>query len=170
MNSLLIYCRQESAIKQKRKERDAVLKKQAEAAGKKRKRAIVEEIMPNPEKTKRSEGTQNFARGPLPDFLPAEFLEDNDEEPQAPSGSELPVRKVRKMKFTDLIEKNPKDLRKGSTTYRVSEVRSTKLAPKASFQARSLKESWLQGRPGSVLGTNRKPWSSGFLRNGRDRC
>jgi U3 small nucleolar RNA-associated protein 16 len=117
-----------------------------------------------PAKARRSEDPKSFTRGPLPDLLPAEFLEDDDDESLAHPDPEFPVKKAKKMKFTDLVERKPKDIRRGSTIYRVSEIRSTKLAPKASVQARSLKESWLQGRPGKLIGTNRMPWASGFFK------
>jgi U3 small nucleolar RNA-associated protein 16 len=163
--------RQESALRQKRKERDTVLKKQAESASKKRKREAVRGKAKGSKKVGSRENQDEhkllpkFAIGTaLPDLLPAEYLQDEESENGALIDSEPAEKKPKKMKFTDLVEKKPKDRRKGSTIYRVSEVRSTKLAPKASPTARSLKESWLQGRPGKVLGTNRKPFSGGFFK------
>lgn len=90
-----------------------------------------------------------------------------DDEPAAAtfSDDELRVKKGKKTKFADLVEKKPKDRRKGSTTYRVSEALSTKLAPKAAFNARLTKESWLQGRPGKLLATNRRPFSNSFSKS-----
>jgi hypothetical protein len=165
---LLILPRQESAIRQKRKDRDAALKQQAQVANRKRKRKTIEEeaqtpalVQPLPDST----NVPKFAAGSaLPDLLPEEYLQDDDLETGSLSGNEIPVKKAKKMKFADLVEKKPKDRRKGSTTYRVSEVISTKLAPKASFNARSTKESWLQGRPGKALVTNRKSFSTGFFK------
>ncbi|RDW65364.1 hypothetical protein BP5796_10056 [Coleophoma crateriformis] len=103
-------------------------------------------------------------RASLPDLLPSEFLDDGESEE---SDNEVVVeesqRKSKKIKFSDLVEKKPKDLRKGSTTFRVAESRSKLLAPKASIQARKTKEEWIQGRPGKNGAKNRKPFSSGFF-------
>jgi U3 small nucleolar RNA-associated protein 16 len=144
---------------------------QAETASKKRKREVDREKGQGSKKVgsrdNKDEPTlpPKFPIGtPLPDLLPAEYLQDEEPESAALTDSEPTEKKAKKIKFTDLVEKKPKDRRKGSTIYRVSEVRSTKLAPKASPAARSLKESWLQGRSGRVLGTNRKPFSSGFFK------
>lgn len=97
----------------------------------------------------------------LPEFLPEEYLEDEESEDDMELELAQPVKKAKKIKFTELLEKKPKDYRKGSTTYRVAEARSTKMAPKSSFNARKVKESWLQGRAGAV----RKPMSSGFFKS-----
>ncbi|QSZ31393.1 hypothetical protein DSL72_000958 [Monilinia vaccinii-corymbosi] len=100
---------------------------------------------------------------PLPALLPAEYLEDNDDEP-AHILSELPTRVAKASKLRRLFEKRPKDKRVGSTTFRVTESRNSHLAPKASNQARALKESWLQGRAGSKIKSNRKPFNQGFIK------
>lgn len=103
-------------------------------------------------------------RASLPDLLPSEFLDDDEsEESDNDIMMEEAQRMPKKIKFADLVEKKPKDLRKGSTTFRVAESRSMLLAPKASSQARKTKETWLQGRPGKNGATNRKPFSSGFF-------
>jgi U3 small nucleolar RNA-associated protein 16 len=100
---------------------------------------------------------------PLPALLPDEFLEDDDFTALTDSDIDLPITKAKKTKFTNLIDKKPKDRRKGSTTYRVAEVANMKLPPKASFNARSTRERWLKGRPGKLVGTDRKPFKSGFF-------
>ncbi|KAF7943043.1 hypothetical protein EAE96_010988 [Botrytis aclada] len=103
---------------------------------------------------------------PLPDLLPAEFLEDDDVDSPEPRRlhSSLPTRSVKPDKLRRLLEKKPKDKRVGSTTFRVAENRNPLLPPKASNQARSLKESWLQGRAGTKIKPNRKPFSQGFIK------
>lgn len=113
------------------------------------------------ETTKAASTTLKLGPGAsLPEFLPEEYLEDNESEDEMALEPLNGAKKVKKMKFTQLIDKKPKDIRKGSTTYRISEVRSTKLAPKSSHNAKSVKESWLQGRAGA----NRKSFSSGFFK------
>ncbi|TGO37044.1 hypothetical protein BHYA_0107g00090 [Botrytis hyacinthi] len=103
---------------------------------------------------------------PLPDLLPAEFLEDDDVDSPEPGRlhSSLLTRSVKPDKLRRLLEKKPKDKRVGSTTFRVAENRNPLLPPKASNQARSLKESWLQGRAGTKIKPNRKPFSQGFIK------
>ncbi|APA14503.1 predicted protein [Sclerotinia sclerotiorum 1980 UF-70] len=103
---------------------------------------------------------------PLPDLLPAEYLEDNDDDTPESGNfhSSLPTRFVKTNKLRHLLEKRPKDKRVGSTTFRVAESRNTHLPPKASNQARSLKESWLQGRAGTKIKANRKPFNQGFIK------
>ncbi|CAD6446814.1 bb1e900c-59e2-409f-9702-51c25cd3032a [Sclerotinia trifoliorum] len=103
---------------------------------------------------------------PLPDLLPAEYLEDNDDDTPESGNlhSSLPTRFVKTNKLRHLLEKRPKDKRVGSTTFRVAETRNSHLPPKASNQARSLKESWLQGRAGTKIKPNRKPFNQGFIK------
>jgi U3 small nucleolar RNA-associated protein 16 len=116
------------------------------------------------EEAETSKGTaQSLKLGPgnrLPEFLPEEYLEDNESDEDMSLKPVQRVKRAKKTKFTELVEKKPKDIRKGSTTYRVAEARSTKLAPKSSSNARSVKESWLQGRTGS----SRKSFSGGFFK------
>ncbi|KAF7863060.1 hypothetical protein EAF04_007143 [Stromatinia cepivora] len=103
---------------------------------------------------------------PLLDLLPAEYLEDdNDDTPEAGHlHSSLPTRFTKTNKLRHLLEKRSKDRRVGSTTFRVAESRNSQLPPKASNQARSLKESWLQGRAGTKIKPNRKPFNQGFIK------
>lgn len=175
--------RRESAIRKKRRERDSILKQQARS---KRKRedaelhnkmaAPLEISHPNRPRNAANDDSQDKqaaenngtfsplklgAHSALPEFLPEEYLEDNESEGDMAVETVKPAKRAKKIKFSDLVEKRPKDIRKGSTTYRVAEVRSTKLAPKSSFNARTVKESWLQGRGNA----NRKSYSSGFLKS-----
>ncbi|KAH8671774.1 hypothetical protein BGZ60DRAFT_21043 [Tricladium varicosporioides] len=97
----------------------------------------------------------------LPDLLPMELFDDDDTlsatEPQ-----QVQV-KPKKLKFTDFVEPPPRDRRFGSTTFHVSKKQNSKLAPKATHQARSMKEAWLRGRVGKSVGNNRKPFTKGFF-------
>lgn len=187
----LISYRQKSAIRKKRRDKDTFLKQQAESANKNRKRAELigktAEAAELGHDDRQSELDENSdlgiaegkfgqeaeaptsvkllsARASLPELLPAEYLEDDDIPTAEGSKVELISRKSKKTKFTDLIEKKPKDRRKGSTTYRVLNPGDTLLlAPKASHRARSIKDSWMQGRPVKGGETSRKPFSQGFF-------
>jgi U3 small nucleolar RNA-associated protein 16 len=179
--TLLIFIRQEAAVRKKRQERDAVLKKQADVAAKRRKREAekAEKLSKKARKaeaeakaeeanidTEKAMPTPLISRSNIPDLLPEEYLQDDDEDSDELDGSETEVvrRNPKKMKFSELVEKKPKDRRKGSTTYRVSEVQSRILAPKPSFHAKATKESWLKGRAGKGPGGIRKVASTGFFK------
>jgi len=95
---LLTAPRQETALRQKRKERDAILKNQALSASKKRKRqdATDEPIVAT---------TKLNPNDPLPSLLPDEYLQDEPTPSDiSQSDSELPLKKAKKTKFTDLVE------------------------------------------------------------------
>jgi U3 small nucleolar RNA-associated protein 16 len=184
----LMILRQETAIRKKRQERDAKFKKQAEAVIMKRERAVKKaenkakkylketkedhedsESMPldipEDEDTIPAEKRTVINTSNLPDLLPYEYLQDY-EETESLVDLELDTlgTKPKKMKFLDLVEKKPKDRKKGSTTYRISEVRSNNLAPKSSFHAKNTKESWLKGRGPISEGGVRKVSSVGFFK------
>jgi len=99
----------------------------------------------------------------LPDLLPAEYLEDAAPQDPLPF-DQFPIKKAKKTKFPLVAEKEPKDRRVGSTTYRVTKASGTNLAPKSSLQARNMKDSWLQGRSGKTTGTNRTSFTKGFFK------
>ncbi|KAM3068026.1 hypothetical protein ACMFMG_011074 [Clarireedia jacksonii] len=109
-----------------------------------------------------------LSRRPLPDLLPEELLEDDDEDM---SDQGVLVNGEKKPKFTkkkDILgalgEKKIKDKRVGNTTFRVVEKGSQYLAPKVSLHAKVLKDAWLQGRgKGGVVGANRKVFNKSFL-------
>ena len=100
----------------------------------------------------------------LPDLLPEEYLQD-DEETEPHTELEMEVRRTtpRKKRFSGLVEKRPKGRKIGSTTYIISESHSKLLAPKSAFQAKNTKESWLKGRGPITAGGVRKVPSSGFF-------
>jgi U3 small nucleolar RNA-associated protein 16 len=100
----------------------------------------------------------------LPEFLPEEYLQDDSDSEASPLASEQPAKRIQKAKFASIVEKKPKDRRKGSTIYRVAETSSRKLAPKASLGARNMKQDWLQGRSGSGIGASRKAFNTGFFK------
>ena len=169
--------RQEAASRKKRKERDATLKQQAEAAGKKRKRsgnieeAAIDVTASASKRTKFDDSTPTdqppkLSLTNLPALLPEEYLVDDAEQETATTETDLTpaAQRSKKFRYPDLADKPPKDRRKGSTIYRVSQTQSVRLPPKASFQARSVKETWLQGRAGKSLGNKRKPFSTGFFK------
>jgi U3 small nucleolar RNA-associated protein 16 len=99
----------------------------------------------------------------LPNVLPAEYLEDEEPHDQLPF-EQFPIKKAKKTKFHLIAEKELKDRRVGSTTYRVTKANSTNMAPKSSSNARNTKEQWLQGRSGKKCATNRTPFSKGFFK------
>jgi hypothetical protein len=107
----------------------------------------------------------------LPEFLPADYLDDSMDIDGVHLEAQLDIAKrPKKIKFPDLVEKKPRDITKGNTTYRVTEARgiyARVLAPPASRNARSTKEAWMQGRfniRGGV-GTrgSRKVMNAGFF-------
>ncbi|CAL3970699.1 unnamed protein product [Diplocarpon coronariae] len=165
------------ATRKKRKERDEILKKQSEN-GKKRKletalhplsKAISsedeqEEEPVEPRLTFNDTRSLLTSRAALPDFLPAEYLDDTEPQAAMTNTKTLERPRPKKTKFLDVASKQPKDRRIGTTTYRVAKPESTKLAPKSSFQARSIKESWLQGRSGKKVEATRRPFGKAFGR------
>ncbi|PBP26701.1 sporulation protein [Diplocarpon rosae] len=165
------------ANRKKRKERDEVLKKQSETA-KKRKRENVfcpqpRVISPDDEQEEESiephltfNDTRSLltGRAALPNFLPAEYLDETDSQAVMITTEKLERPKPKKTKFLDATSKQPKDCRIGTTTYRVAKPGRTNLAPKSSFQARSIKESWLRGRSGKKVEATRRPFREAFGR------
>ncbi|KAH9208619.1 hypothetical protein DL95DRAFT_527331 [Leptodontidium sp. 2 PMI_412] len=158
-----------SASRKKRKERDEVLKKQSEkgkrrrAAPKPEEGSSDEEDEPTPALDETSLALTT--RSALPDFLPAEYLEDTDPQDLIRTDDDDILRKkAKKTKFIDAALKAPKDRRVGKTTYRVAKAGSTKLAPRSSFVARSTKEAWLQGRSGGKIDPNRRAFGKAFGR------
>ena len=167
--------RQQAAIREKRKEREATLRQQAEIANKKRKRkeGAVTNQSSSLKKAKIAESVEEMdidkdtaipipqklvfsKESILPEYLPAEFLKDDDSETSAPDLI-LHPKILHKTIPVSLEEKKPKDRRKGSTIYRVSDTTDTRLAPKASSHARSEKARRMHGG-------NRKPFSKSFFK------
>ncbi|KAE8446815.1 hypothetical protein EG329_011592 [Mollisiaceae sp. DMI_Dod_QoI] len=175
-----------SASRQKRKERDEALRKQSESAKKRKPKTQTPEVLEHevieiesddPEVEDNSLAVDDIgieedeiprtriaSYRALPDLLPMEYLEDDDVA-EVVAMEEQPRNVSTKRKFKDLSEKKPKDRRIGATTYRVTKVQSTNLAPKAAHHARSMKELWLQGRSGKKIDPSRKPFSKSFFKN-----
>lgn len=107
-------------------------------------------------------GFRHSKPGELPGLLPIELLQDDDETSTAP-GSHEAQPQAKRIKFTDLVEKAPKDRRIGSTMYRINKPRNVQLAPTAHSQSRNIKEAWMQGQKGKNRRKIRKPFSKGFL-------
>ncbi|CZR61617.1 uncharacterized protein PAC_11514 [Phialocephala subalpina] len=171
---------QVNATKQKRKERDEALRKQSESAKKRKSKTKTKEFIEIDSEVDKEDSdaahngmvtkenvirpTKILNSRSLPDLLPLEFLKDDDPE-EVLAIEEAPKKASKnKRKFRDLLEKVPKDRKIGGTTYRVSKAQSTNLAPKAALNARSVKESWLQGRSGKKVDPYRKPISKGFFK------
>jgi U3 small nucleolar RNA-associated protein 16 len=179
-----------SESRKKRKDRDEALKKQAKSSKKRKLEAditgatkLVKRSHKEDGKVKATEpdANENYvleesgfqkdtpktlslsSKRALPNVLPAEYLEETEPQDLLPF-DQFPIKKAKKTKFHLSAEKEPRDRRIGSTTYRVTKMSSTNLAPKSSSHARNTKESWLQGRSGKNLGTNRTPFAKGFFK------
>lgn len=126
------------------------------------------------------DGTPSKVKSPLsksnlPEFLPAEYLEDNPTELSysPPSAKSHLSIKPKKTKFVEPVPQKPKDRIKDGVVYRVSESRSDALlAPKADNNAKSVKEAWMRGRTGkrgggAGGGGTRKVPNVGFFVNRR---
>ncbi|EFE44885.1 conserved hypothetical protein [Trichophyton verrucosum HKI 0517] len=113
-----------------------------------------------------SAGTRESKHGlsaPLPALLPAEIL---NAEPSQPLITALDVEKLkmntpRHIRITDTADRQPKDLKVGSTAIRVlgdsGRSSSPILPPKSSNSSRRVKENWVGGR--------RKMGATGALRH-----
>jgi hypothetical protein len=113
-----------------------------------------------------------ISKSNLPEFLPLEYLEDDDPSStiitKIPTMTQKQIGKGKKTRFIDPNPKKPKDLIRGSTTYRVAEAKGDGLlAPKAANNARAIKEAWLRGRNGGKRGggggRERRAMNKGFL-------
>jgi hypothetical protein len=116
-----------------------------------------------------------LSKSNLPEFLPAEYLEDNPTELSYSPLSAKPALSIKpkKTKFVEPVLPKPKDRIKDGVVYRVSEPRSDALlAPKAVNNAKSVKEAWMKGRTGKMGGGSggggsRKVPNTGFFVNRR---
>lgn len=118
-----------------------------------------------------SKKSQKIDPSELPELLPLEYLEEDSvaESTTITTTSSIPTR-PRKTKFPNVVEQKLKDKKKGSTTFKVRESKQdSRLAPKASKSAMSLKEAWLNGgtKKNGKAGTRRMPMKSSFLVNGK---
>ncbi|CAG8958144.1 hypothetical protein HYFRA_00000492 [Hymenoscyphus fraxineus] len=131
--------------------------------------------LPSPKKTSPVEESQTLDHLPpskpqqvqhkssLPALLPDDYLNDTPSNQVSFPKPALPLVKPKKTKFLDIVDETPKDVRIGSTTYKVAQKTSMNLAPKSLNKARLTKESWMQGRTGTKLGNGRRPVGKGFF-------
>lgn len=147
--------RQAAAKKRKRRERDTLLKAQAES----RKRALAEAKVPSrdleePETADvsaqpQSEG-QRRKKLEIPDVLPPEFLDSDDEEEEDEALNVSKAVQNKRIKFNTVErrvareDRAPRDEQVGGTIYRVVKDKTDKkLAPKMRKETRNLKEQFL---------------------------
>ncbi|OIW33875.1 hypothetical protein CONLIGDRAFT_659639 [Coniochaeta ligniaria NRRL 30616] len=138
---------QAAAKKRKRRERDTLLKGQAES----RKRALAEvKGRSASEERDSADAGQRRKRLEIPDVLPPEFLESDDEEDEAEAHDVAEVTLNKRIKFSDVEkrlsreDKAPRDEQIGGTVYRVvTDKTDKKLAPKMKKETRNLKEQFL---------------------------
>ncbi|KAL9025159.1 MAG: hypothetical protein Q9196_005972 [Gyalolechia fulgens] len=172
---------QRAGEKQKRKERNELLERQAKATKKEAEERKSKNIRPrmstDDEKTDHSgpspadppAGFEWSSKDSLPQFLPDEILA---AEPMlrlpTPSPESLVVQAPfnKKQKFLEEKSRQPKDVRRGNTRIRVLEERQATLAPKVSKSSRTIRESWLAGRSGAKgrVVMERRKMGGGFVR------
>lgn len=148
MRLLTAYSRQAAAQKRKCKERDAVLKQQAEQ------RKQGQEPISLISDQESEEHTVEISSAPLivqkrkrdvPAILPLEFLESDDENETTPQETTKRQRISTKRNGWLAEPKAPRDQKVGSTVFRVVENRGDgKLAPKVSKPTLNMKEKLLQ--------------------------
>ncbi|KAL8952173.1 MAG: hypothetical protein Q9222_001900 [Ikaeria aurantiellina] len=172
---------QRAVEKQKRRNRDNLLKLQAKATKKHTGTSSHEDPelstssdddkihQDSPSNVDIPSQQQWSSKDPLPELLPDEILAEEplNRLPTPPpqlSIARIPVNEKRR--FLDRISKPPKDIKKGQVTIRVLEDRRAILPPKVSKSSQTLRESWLagrRGRKGNML-VERRKMRAGFVR------
>ncbi|KAL8920809.1 MAG: hypothetical protein Q9172_004315 [Xanthocarpia lactea] len=172
---------QRAAEKQKRRERDMLLKSQAKGLRKEsgqftwrkdRSDVSAEDGEAEHKGFPRLDDTKwaNWTSGdPLPALLPDELLaaEPMARMPTPPLRRDVVKATVNtRRRFLDQSSKPPKDIQRGSVRIRVLEDRRAMLPPKVSKDSQMLRESWLAGRLGSKgrVVMERRKISTGFVR------
>ncbi|KAI9799087.1 MAG: hypothetical protein M1833_004281 [Piccolia ochrophora] len=172
-----------AATKRKRKDRDTRLKGQAASSQKRRKREVRNDLSLGSTsenlgvKDKKSafkalehpslEGPRTFSTNSIPALLPAELLETEPPErpPTPPMDTKNEPKRPKKIKFLDVDERRPKDVKRGRVKVRVLETFQEHLAPKVGKESKGLKEAWLAGRQAKGgSGVQRRSIHRGFLR------
>lgn len=171
---------QRAAGKQKRRERDTLLKLQAKATKTEAEQTGTEDIrleILEDDQAAAPPGTPapkfKWSRAdPLPALLPDEILATEpmprlptpSPEPPEPVLAKAPINK--RQRFLEETSKPPKDVRKGNVRIRVLEDRRAILPPKVSKQSQSIRESWLAGRSGAKgkAMMERRKMGGGFVR------
>ena len=146
--------RQTAAKRRKRQERDALFKKQAEArkrtselAAQDGRSGSVDDLDQAAGEGSRPE-VQRKRKLEIPDVLPLELLESDDEDDEETGQAELATaRQAKKVRFdngerrSSRGDRPPRDRRVGSTVYRVmTDKTDGKLAPKAGKQSKNRRE------------------------------
>ncbi|KAI4093458.1 MAG: hypothetical protein LQ344_002871 [Seirophora lacunosa] len=172
---------QRAAGKQKRRERDRLLKLQAKNTKKQAEQMDAQESTPatptrgdmedssSPSPSDSPNGFTWSSRDALPTLLPDEILA---AEPVIRFPTPSPERVVAKapinkrQRFLEETSKRPKDIQKGNVRIRVLEEQRSILPPKVSKMSQSIRESWLVGRPGAKgrATVERRKMGSGFVR------
>ncbi|KAL8796350.1 MAG: hypothetical protein Q9195_001257 [Heterodermia aff. obscurata] len=180
IDQYLTCSRQRMLEKQKRRDRDAKLKLQAELARPSKRKlkgstAETDNLLspstlmgsasdPNADSEARSKASKKFR---LPLLLPEEIL---STEPMIrpltppPETISRDRRLVQKRRRLDIDSKPPKDVQHGTLIIRVLDSGPGKLPPKASKESRMLREAWLTGQRGPKGGIERRKSGGGFVR------
>lgn len=175
---------QRAAGKQKRRDRDTLLKLQAKATKKDAEQTGAKDVRLDTLTDDEMDGQASTpplkpatdlkwpSTDQLPVLLPDEILA-AEPMPRLPTPSpEPPERALAKapinwrQRFLEEKPKPPKDVRKGNVRIRVLEDRGAILPPKVSKQSQSIRESWLVGRPGAKgkAMIERRKMGDGFVR------
>lgn len=171
---LTVY-RQQADKKKRRKERDSLLKTQAESSKKKRNDELDLRARFSTQDTTSESVTMTGYEPPkqvtssrgasLPALLPKELLE--GEPAPRPLTPPMNISSVKPSTSNKLRlqakSKAPKDMQRGSLRIRVLETDQSLLPPKASKSSKAIRESWLAGRRGSSF-VRRKKQGGGFVR------
>ncbi|KAL8807866.1 MAG: hypothetical protein Q9200_004506 [Gallowayella weberi] len=171
---------QRAIEKQKRRDRDRLLKSQAKPSKQAERADFGDddlEMSSGDDKTDRrsplwaTRGQRNrSSKDSLPVLLPDEILaaEPTVRPPTPPPPHrEMPKARVNtKRRFLDQKSKPPKDIQKGDLRIRVLEDRRKILPPKVSKSSRIIRESWLAGRLGNKgrVVMERRKMGNGFVR------
>ncbi|KAL8774222.1 MAG: hypothetical protein Q9209_000973 [Squamulea sp. 1 TL-2023] len=172
---------QRAAEKQKRKDRDLLLKSQAKISRKGTSKPGVEK-QPSDVPVEHDEDDQKSlprlrvpdrgmwtSKDPLPALLPDDILaaEPMARIPTPPLQNDTVKPSANtKIRFLDKTSKPPKDIKNGNVRIRVLEDRRAILPPKVSKNSQMLRESWLAGRPGPKgrIMMERRKMGTGFVR------
>ncbi|KAI4150280.1 MAG: hypothetical protein LQ341_001118 [Variospora aurantia] len=161
---------QRAAGKQRRRERDTLLKLQAKTT---KKDPIpttgVMEASSSPSPPGFPNEAKWSSRDALPALLPDEILAAEPIKlfptpPPEPVLAKAPINK--RQRFLEESSKTPKDIKKGNVRIRILEEQKVILPPKVSKRSQSIRESWLVGRQGvkGIATVERRKMGSGFVR------
>ncbi|KAL8828762.1 MAG: hypothetical protein Q9170_006463 [Blastenia crenularia] len=176
---------QRAVEKQRRRERDSLLKGQAKTTKKVTEQVDSEDsrpvspmednqsYQPSPSTLDPPNAFKWSSNEPLPALLPDELLAI---EPMVRLSTPIPEPVVAKpsvntkRRFVEEISKPPKDVRKGNVRIRVLEERRTVLPPKISKSSKLIRESWLAGRSGAKgrMLMERRKMGGNFVRGKKD--